>query len=1212
MSFTPAQQQAIDAEGNVLVEAGAGAGKTRTLVERCLKRVLDESDPVSLDRILMVTFTEAAATEMRRRIRKDLGTRSAEQPANERLAEQLALLDSAKICTLHSFCLQLVREHFYELKLDPQLTVLEETQSRLLATETLDAILQRHYAGETTNAGAVQQLILKQARGWDSLIRELALRVHEYTQTLPAPEDWFARQLASFRQPTSGQWESWLLDSLAEWRKAWLETLQTVPPENGHAKQCRDALDRLPDDANRAQAAQALAQILAADGNWPDKKKGEFRAPLKALFADAEFLQSLLELSGDHDPLLEDWNWVRPHMTALLELAQEFSGSFAEAKRELGAVDFHDLEQFTLRLLWDRNADHPTPIAVSWRDKLRLVFVDEYQDINAAQDKIIECLGREDAAANRFLVGDVKQSIYRFRLANPHIFHGYSKSWKAANATGQVIPLTDNFRSHEAIVSFINPLFAAVMRREVGGVDYDETARLRFGAPNERRALSTAADPAPCVELLLRLTSKEESDDGKEQENNPGDVNDSTDLTGTETEARLIALRLRELKEKSFRIWDSQHKTHRAVEWHDMVILLRSPRNKAESFAKVFAQLDVPLEAERGGFFETTEVSDLLSLLMLLDNPLQDVPALAVLRSPLIGLSLDELATIRLAQPEGWFWAALERFHRDIPNFKSQFTKSPIANVAEKAWPKVDAFLNSFGAWRRLARQGALSHCLETVLDETHYEDWLRAQSRGEQQRANAQRLLAMTRQFDQFQRQGLFRFLKFVEAQQKVEEDREPAVAETGDTVRLMSIHKSKGLEFPVVVLAGLGARFNLSDLRSEIVLDELYGLCPHVQPPETEQRYQSLPYWLASKRQKQEMLGEELRLLYVAMTRACDKLILVGTATRKRAAANWSSEPAHQLTTQQILAAKQYLDWIGPLLPRLTGNRNWFTVTSGQSLLLTWRLVESEDLASSHKKSEAEEKAGAPINAMSLEALRTRLAWQNPHLVAVKQPAKTSVSAIRRRLAEEMDEEAQPLFRFKSRAEPESATSRLSAAEIGIAHHTFLQFVSLAQAGNQTSLTQEAERLEQEQVLTPEQRATLDLAVLASFWESEIGQKIRAKANQVQRELSFTARFSLTELADLEIAKDGAALEDEFVVVQGVADLVVLLPAEIWLVDFKTDNLTSEDLLDKVRLYGPQMKLYAAALERIYRRPVTERWLHFLHLRKTVWCPPAACRLV
>ncbi|MBI3850605.1 MAG: UvrD-helicase domain-containing protein [Verrucomicrobia bacterium] len=1209
MPLTAAQQQAVAAEGNVLVEAGAGAGKTRTLVERCLQRVLDENDPVSLDQILMVTFTEAAATEMRKRIREELDKKSANQQTNEWLAEQLALLDTARICTLHSFCLQLVREHFHELGLDPQLVVLDEAQSRLLAAESLDAILQRHYGGETRNAEGVQQLILKQARGWDTSIRELVLRVHEYTQTRPDPVAWLQRQSAMFSQSEPREWRAWLQSGLTEWRAAWLDALQTAPPENVNAQQCRDALRNLPENPNRSQAAEALTHILAADDVWPNKKKGAFRAPLKTLFAEAEFFQSLAETGGDRDPLFEDWIWVRPHMAALLDLVQEFTQSFAEVKRELAAVDFHDLEQFTLQLLWDANAGRPTPIALSWRHKLRLVFVDEYQDINAAQDKIIQCLGREGAAANRFLVGDVKQSIYRFRLADPHIFQNYKKEWTKSNAAGRVIPLSENFRSHEAILDFVNALFSSLMRSEVGGVNYDERARLRFGAPAERPALSTAADPAPRVELMLRLTSKEEADHADAPDNDSADADDVADLSSTETEGRFIALRLRELTEKAFPIWDRRTRTQRAIEWRDMVILHRSPRNKAESFAKVFAQLEVPLEAARGGFFDTTEVSDLLNLLSLLDNPLQDVPALAVLRSPLVGLSVDELAAIRLAQPAGWFWGAMERFHRDIAEFKSQFAMSAIAGVAQTAWPKVDAFLKSHGAWRRLARQGALSHCLETVLDETHYEDWLRAQPRGEQKRANVQRLLAMTRQFDEFQRQGLFRFLKFIEAQQKAEEDREPAAAETGDAVRLMSIHKSKGLEFPVVVVAGLGGKFNFADTHGDILLDEEFGLCPHVQPPEREQRYQSLPYWLASKRQQREMLGEELRLLYVAMTRACDKLILAGTTTRQRAEVNWSNEPEPQLTTHQILSAKQYLDWLGPLLPRLTGNSDWLVEPSGQSQFLSWRLVDSEDLATPTKKTAEDESTSQPVNAVSLSALRKRLAWRYPHPVATKQKAKTSVSAIRRRLVEEM-EEAQPLFKFERRANPESAMGRLSAAEIGIAHHAFLQFMSLGLVGDQTSLTQEADRLEREQVLTPEQRAALDLAALASFWESEIGQAIRAETGSVHRELSFTSRIPLKDLAHLGLVQAEPAPVEEFVVVQGVADLVVLLPGEIWLLDFKTDRLTEEELAEKVQVYEPQIRLYALALGQIYRRPVNERWLHFLNLRKTVCCPPVECQ--
>ncbi len=1212
MPLTPAQQLAISTEGNVLVEAGAGAGKTSTLVERCLQRVLDENDPVSLDRILMVTFTEAAAAEMRQRIREALENKSAAHPENGHLAEQLALLDSARICTLHGFCLQLVREHFYELELDPQLTVLDEAQSRLLAEETLETVLQRHYAGQTPNAGAVQQLILKQARGWDGPIRDLVLRLHEYTQARPDPEGWLAKQKHSFARYDASGWENWLFKGLAEWRADWLAALRNLPTENSNAQQCLSALRNLPENPTRAQATTALAQILIANDNWPKGKKGEFSAPLRALFADAGFLQPLVDPDGDRDPLMEDWSWVRAHMTALLELTREFSSSFDAAKRESGALDFHDLEQFALRLLWDALANRPTPIALDWREKLRLVFVDEYQDINAAQDKIIQCLGREGAATNRFLVGDVKQSIYRFRLADPHIFQNYKAEWSTPTAPGRIIPLTDNFRSHESILHFVNALFASLMRSEVGGVDYDEAAKLRFGSPQERKELSQATDATPRVELLLRLTGKEESESEEELENGLAHSSDVTDLSNAEMEARLIALRLRELKDRSFQTWDSRSKKYRAVDWRDMVVLLRSPRNKAESFAKEFARLGVPLEAARGGFFDTPEVSDLLSLLLLLDNPLQDVPVLAVLRSPLVSLSLDELATIRLELAGEPFWKALEQFHCNVANSKSPARDDAFAKASEQAWPKVDAFLKSFAAWRRLARQSALSHCLEAVLDETHYEDWLRAQPRGEAKRANVQRLLGMTRQFDQFQRQGLFRFLKFIETQQKVEEDREPARAETGDAVQLMSVHKSKGLEFPVVVVGGLGGLINFADIKADIILDEEYGLCPHVHPPETEQRYPSLPYWLAGKRQKRETLGEELRLLYVAMTRARDKLILTGTATRKSAEGEWQNITAAQPGTQQILAAKRYLDWIGPLAPRLTGNRNWLAEPNGRSQLLEWRLVEDDYVTSADRKVEGEKDLLTHVDPMTLESLRSRLAWQYPHRVATEEPAKTSVSAVRRRLAEETEEEVQPFFRFQRETQPAITTMNLSSAEVGIAHHTFLQFVSLDCVDGVAALASEGDRLEREQILTSEQKVALNLPALASFWASETGRKIRANVKHVQRELSFTARFSPRELSELVDKKLESTTEDEFVVVQGVADLVVLLPDEIWLLDFKTDHFADGELADKVKLYEPQIKLYAAALGRIYRRPVTECWLYFLALSKTVECPPRKARSI
>lgn len=1203
MDLTSAQQQAVAAPGNVLVKAGAGAGKTHTLVERCLARVLDTAQAVSIDHVLMVTFTEAAAAEMRKRLREGLERKSAGQPDNAWLSEQLALLDTAPIGTLHRFCRQLVQQHFYVLGLDPQLTVLEDAPARLLAAATLETILQRHYAGEAPNHAAVQELILAYGRGRDQPVRELVLKLHEFTQTLDHPQGWFDNELRVYREPQPQRWEEWWRTGIAEWRQLWLPVLEAQPPENVNAHTCAAVLASFPLGPNRQETAAVLEAISAADEQWPRGKKTALRAPVAKLFEEAAFWRSLVPAPDAPDPLAEDWGWVQPHMIALLELTQEFAAAYREAKRDQGALDFHDLEQFALRLLWDPATRRPTSIAEQCRRRLQLICVDEYQDINAAQDRIIEMLSRENADANRFLVGDVKQSIYRFRLANPRIFQAYESRWREPGSRAHVIPLVENFRSHETILHCVNRIFAALMRPEIGGLRYDEEAKLVFGNPAGRAEMrataetTEAASPpaATRVEFHLRLKGRRDEGDGMETDDAAVDGLDPASLLDEELEARLVAERLRELHAGRSMVWDYATKSRRPVEWRDMVILLRSPRNKAESYAKEFTRWGVPLIAPRRGFYEGTEITDLLSLLHLLDNPLQDVPLLAVLRSPLAGLTANDLAAIRLTLRKGCFWTALRRFH-------------DAARMAP-GWAMVDGFLKRLARWRELARQVALSRCLETVLDETYYLGWLATQPRGPMRCANVQRLLAMTRQFDRLQRQGLFRFLRFVEAQQAAEIETEPAAVGTENAVQLMSIHQSKGLEFPVVVIADLGKPFNFEDLKKDIILDEAYGLGPQVQPPQTGQRYPSLPYWLARQRQRQEALGEELRLLYVAMTRACDRLILTGTASRKTAEEKWPAAAPASLPTGQILAARNCLDWLGPLMATLTGRPDWLAMSAGSSPLLAWRTYGADELPSNPPAADVTEPASATTDAGALTSLAARLRWRYPHAAATLEPAKTSVSALRRRLADETDEEARapysfPVFAANSTAQavPAHGLEKLSALEIGIAHHRFLQFVSLDRAGGRAELEQEAGRMEREGVLRSAEKQSLDFTALTAFWDSALGKEFRGDAAHLCRELPFTARFGPAELAALHLAAEVAAPADDFVVVQGAVDWALIRPVEIRLLDFKTDQMPAADLPAKIEFYEPQLRLYAAALHRIYGRPVTGLWLHFLALNRSV----------
>lgn len=1153
---------------------------------------------------------------MRKRIREALRERQAQRPEDEHLAGQLALLDAARIQTIHSFCLELVRQHFYELGIDPQVIVLDDQQAHLLARQTLGEVLRRCYEAADEGAQAVQRLIVERARGWDKPIRELVLRLHAYGQSLRDPAGWLARQIANFAQTEPTAWRQAFREGFVKWRQDWQPYLEALAADNPNAGLLASALEGPKADPTTGQIAVLFARIKEIDADWPHRRKTELRAPLKKFLEEADFWRSLLPSSEGLEPLMEDWNCARTQMLSLLKLARDFGAAYAAAKSAQGAVDFSDLEQFALRLLYDAQG-RPSATAKLWQEKFRLIFVDEYQDINDAQDAILSALARTGAGANRFLVGDVKQSIYRFRLADPRIFQRYADQWRRPEAPGRVLPLSHNFRSHEGILDFVNALFGGLMERAVGGVAYDRQAELKFGAPEQRAPLRRASDPAERrrVELHLLLESavrEKEIAGGEEGEKAGNSLPAVAERTGAEQEARFVAGLLGELKHRPLLVWDPGQQRQRPVEWSDMVVLMRAPRGKAEIYAREFERLQVPLSAVRGGFFESIEVADLLNLLRLLDNPLQDLPLLAVLRSPLVGLTLDELAEIRQTLRKGRFWNALDKWH----GARAEPDRAPDETAADRTLTVVDQFLERYWRWRALVRQDSLSACLEAVLRETRYAEWCRAQERGPQRQANVERLLSMARQFDPLRRQGLYRFLNFVEAQIEAEIETEPAPLGAVEAVRLMSIHQSKGLEFPVVVLAGLGAGFNEQDLRRDIIVDEQHGLCPKVTVPSTGSRYPGITHWLASRQHREDLLGEELRLLYVAATRACEHLILTGIAPAKRAQESWGRMAAMPAGRHRILAARSYLDWIGPWLPKATGCEDWLSEPSGVGELLAWTVhdVNAVDETLDVSPGISGSRGARPSEPQSSEGRRTltpaegeaisrRLRWVYPNLPATVEPAKTSVSLLRRRMALE-DEDEWPAAKFlpKSGFERVRADDRLDAAEVGAAHHLFLQNVELRMAAREAELRLEAERMVAQGLLSPDQRGALDFKTLAAFWQSPVGLQIRGRADFVNRELPFTARLHARDLEALNLRTDAGPLGDEFVVVQGVADLVVLLPTEIWLLDFKTDNVRKKLLGTKINQYAPQLKIYGIALSRIYRRPVKRLWLHFLKARETV----------
>ena len=1155
--LTESQREAVRHTGNTLVKAGAGTGKTSTLVERVLYWVTEKGQ--SIDRLLMVTFTEASAAEMRQRIRESL-MKCLEQAGTDEqqdlLGEQLARLEQAQISTLHSFCLRLVKENFHLLGIDPDVRVLDDQQTRPLQERLLDELMRAHIAGQDENSLAVQRLIRVYAAGNRDRVQGWIKQVHRFVRTLPDPEAWIDGEIAVYAEPVPVQWRDWLGEEIRSWRVQWIPVLQPLRNENEFVEQALAGLVAIPNEGELEEIAGAI-ETIRKPGRWANGTDPALKKRVNKCYDEAAVFADWLRESEGQTGLDEDWDHVRSDMATLLRLVKEFDGRFTEAKHEIGGIDFADQEQLTLRLLLDET----TGVAVQCRDWFQQVMIDEAQDINRAQDAILRGVSGE----NRFIVGDIKQCIYQFRLTDPRIFEGYATRWNSGE--GRVIPLQDNFRSHEGVVCFVNRLFESIMVPEVGGMDYDESARLEFGAPDVRedRSLANDTDDETRVEISF-LAGK--------------NVDTPSNSTLVELEARMVSSRLRALKESEYQIKDPETGVFRKVDWQDMAVLLRSPSTGAEAYVQEFREFGIPLQAKRAGFYSTIEVSDLINLMRLLDNPGQDIPLLGVLRSPLVGWSVEELGWLRVGHGRESCWDSLLR----------------IANADDgNGWQaKATAFRARFEQWRSLVRQSSLSHALEVILEQTHYEALLSIQSRGAERAGNVRRLLELARQYDPYQRQGLHRFIKFIDSQEEANVDLEPAPPAVTNSVRLMSVHQSKGLEFPVVAVGGLGKQFNEQDYKAALTVDEDLGLCPQVFPGGPEQRYPSLPLVLARRRGRRELRGEELRLLYVACTRAKDRLILAGAMNSTEEDLLGLTEG--ELSANEIAAAKGAFDWLLPWVGQKLGNLG---ESRGSTEVFSWQLWTAADprlnqsgAAENGERSAAE----TPFAGVDLDALADRLEFAYPFDGATIETAKTSVSDLRRRAAD-ADDVAKPRYaRPTEFAEESRASGKFSAADLGTLHHSFLQQIDPWKAGSPQELKTQANRMVEAGILDEREVLALDYPALAGFWASSVGRAFLEGSGKLERELPFTARFGTKLLAEIDVGEHAELGEEDFVVVQGVVDLALVGETEILIADYKTDHFHVADLDGKLGTYVPQLRLYAEALEMIYRRPVKSAWLYFL----------------
>jgi len=1244
--WTDEQWQAITQRGsNLLVAAAAGSGKTSVLVERIIRRITDADDPVGVDRLLVVTFTNAAAAEMRHRIGDALRKALKADPHSAHLRRQLALLQRATITTLHSFCLGLLRQYYYLVDLDPDFRIADQMETELLRQDVLEDMLEQWYA-EDPDFHALADVFLEGQD--DQAIAGLVMRLYDFSRSHPEPKRWLDQAAAMFqvdeRTPLETlPWANSILRSLqlrlrgleararravslaasAEGPAAYLPLLEAEAAAISSARESCQMSWAAAEEAVHAILFQKLPPVKDADPLLK-KQVQDLRNEVKKGVSDIVEEYFSME-AGQY---VADLRALAPYAATLTRLVIEYEEAFQREKRIRSLVDFSDLEHLALQVLTERDetgAVQPSAVARQLREQFAEVLVDEYQDINRVQETILCMVSRDAAehgASNRFMVGDVKQSIYRFRLAEPKLFMekylSYGRS-EEESSEGVRIDLAANFRSRREVVDAVNFLFRQIMSPGVGEIDYDRSAEL-IG-----RASYPEAEPERLqaeVHLIDRSSPEAAGDEEAAETEDQGVPSPGAELVEessvAQMEARLIAARIRKWMqpgegEAPLLVYDKKEGGMRPVAYRDIVILLRATAGWGQTMMEELRSAGIPVYAEQNeGYFTATEVEVMLSLLRVIDNPLQDIPLAAVLRSPIVGLREEHLAHIRILYPNGPFYQAVRQYQMEQP--------------CEEGWQqKLAIFYRRLEAWRTQARQGSLAELIAAVYRETGYLDYVTAFENGQQRQANLRALYDRARQYESTSYRGLFRFLRFVDRLQEAGNDLGEArtIGENEDVVRIMTIHKSKGLEFPVVFVAGMGKQFNVMDVKSPFLLHKDLGFGPLAANPRLRLRYPSLAALGIRNQLQREMLAEEMRVLYVALTRAREKLILVGTSRNlTKSIQQWGSQTdaGERLSDEDLVQAKGYLDWIGRALLRhplaaplreypskITGEAEPVRIsTVPDDSRWSFHFYRADELQKQeeqrreeqsvwHRLASREPVADRPRNERIRQLAERRLGWRDPQPYTSQVAAKWSVSDLKQRAAQaEGNSVNLPAIAEKPRFMAERKAHRFTRAEVGTIMHTVMQQIDLKRTLDEADVREQISSLVLRQFLTEEQAQAVDPAQIAQFFASPLGQRMK-KARLVYRELPFTMAIPAHEV-EPRIAKESG----ERIIVQGVIDcLLEEADGKLVLIDFKTDWIAAESgpavWKQLETRYAEQVRLYVRAIEQIWApRRVAESFLY------------------
>ena len=1257
VNWTREQKQVIEGrEKSLLVSAAAGSGKTAVLVERIIQMITEGENPKNIDRLLVMTFTRAAAAEMRERIQAAIEKKLESEPENEHLQQQAVLVQFAQITTIDSFCLHIMREHFDRLDIDPAFRVGDEGEMLLMRADVMDGLLEDYYrdGGER-----YEKFVDAYASGKaDGGIAEYVMQVYNFAQSNPWPDAWYEKCREELLLTEQGEldqteWMQFLLRDMAlqaqEWKTQLWEAREICQETGGPMPY----LPMIEEDLRHAETvcgaagsfetiSKALEQFTFSRLAAIRGKNGEVDPEKKTIVSDcrSRVKKAVEKLKGEYlfaspEQMLADLEAGKDRILELLELAQEFGRRFRAKKKEKNVVDFHDLEHFALEILTEPKVESseaeetsdaeetgqmqgknawtvrvPGTVADELAAQYDEILVDEYQDSNLVQETLIQCIsGERFGRPNVFMVGDVKQSIYKFRLARPELFLEKYSTYTSEESAHQKIELHQNFRSRDHVLESINAIFYRIMTEKLGNISYTEEAALHPGAVFEER---DGLDELETELLLVDLSAQPQKEpehpaDGNKAEGSkvesPELDDEAADYTARELEARMIAGKIREMtdKERGLTIWDKELGAYRRAQYGDIVILLRSVSGWAEEFIEVLAAQGIPAVAEsRTGYFNTLEVETVLNLLAVIDNPMQDIPLASVLKSPFGGVSDEEMAWIVAEHKAGVDRSRDAGLYRSVVEYMNEddSARSERSRLCQKL-KKLFTLLDTF---RQESVYLPMHELLYRIYDKTGYYRYVSALPGGAGRRGNLDMLVEKAAAYEATSYRGVFHFIRYIEKLKKYNTDfgEAPVADSEGTVVRIMSIHKSKGLEFPIVFVAGMGKNFNKQDTRGKLLIDADLGIGTDYLDSEKRLKGSTLKKNVMKRRMELEALGEELRVLYVALTRAKEKLILTASSRKlEDRIAKWSAVAAeHGAIPYTILTlASSYLDWILMSIPEENPWISYRTETLSDQIdreigtqirqtlsreWLRWLAGEDSQLLNDENRPNTQNRLE---NIRKIEStISNNYHFQYPYPDDLHLNTKMSVSELKKKGMEEEEEEMAflptlPVFMEKEQEEKGGATR-------GTAYHRVLQFLPFERAMSRQELNAFPAKLAAEGRMDAETAALVRGSDLAKLTASSLGKRMKraAAAGKLYREKQFVIGIPAREMGEWD--------SDERILIQGIIDAFFEEDGKLVLVDYKTDYVEEPEAL--IRRYEAQVRYYTRALEQMTGKRVAERYLY------------------